>query len=239
MRLAGLAVLLPMLALAGPSAELTTEFQAGVDAYRLGKLDEARAHLDKAHALEPKLPGPERYLAAVAQAQGRWQDCIDAARLALQLNPISAELAETRRLHDACRASSGRAPFRGELGEGAAIDVESSVPGASVMIGGLGFGATPFPPRRITVGPLDLKVEKQGFLPMVVHVDALPGIVTDVRVELEPDLTAPTTHPAVVTPAQIRPTQGCGCATSDASTGSGLVLLVVLSRRRGASRAWF
>src|SRR5437868_12419611 len=86
------------IAVAEPTAELTTEFQAGIDAYRLGHLDEAKRHLGKARDLDPKLPGPHRFLGAVAQAQGHWQDCIDETRTALELNPRSTEAPETRKL---------------------------------------------------------------------------------------------------------------------------------------------
>src|SRR5262249_13208334 len=142
------------IAQAQPTPELTKEFQAGVDAFRLGHYDDAKQHLERAAALDPKLPGPYRFLSAVAQAQCRWQDCIDGARKALQLNPRSSELAETRKLHDDCRAAAGRVPFRGELGPSAAIAVTTSVPGASVKINGLGFGGTPLSPRPIAAGML-------------------------------------------------------------------------------------
>ena len=93
---------------AQPVPELTKEFQAGVDAFRLGHFDEARAHLEKARDLDPKLPGPHRFLAALAQAQGRWQDCLDESRVALASNPRSSEAADTRKLHSDCRVSAGR-----------------------------------------------------------------------------------------------------------------------------------
>jgi hypothetical protein len=166
-------------------AELTREFQAGVDAYRLGRYDEARAHLDKAQALDPRLPGPHRFLAAVAQAQRRWADCITEARRALQLNPRSQELADTRRLHDDCRASDGRPGYRGELGDSASIAVTANVTGATVRIAGLRYGGTPVAPRLIKPGMIQLDIDKPGYRPAHVAVDALPGIVTDVAVELE------------------------------------------------------
>lgn len=185
---------------AQPSSELTKEFQAGVDAFRLGKLDEARAHLEKAKALDPKLPGPNRFLAAVAQAQQRWQDCIDFARTAIQLNPRSAEIADTRKVHDECRVAAGRTPYRQELGESAAISVTSSVAGATVKIGGLNYGGTPLAPRPITAGKLEVEVEKLGWKPVHVSVDALAGLVTDVIVELEPDPTAANPDVVVTKP---------------------------------------
>ncbi len=166
------------------SAEFQREFQAGVDAFRLGKLDEARARLEKARALEPRLAGPNRFLAAVAHGQGRWTDCIAAARLALALNPRSTEREGTRKLHDRCRQGAGLPAFRGDLGERAAIAVTANVPGAAVRIGGLGYGSTPMAPRPIAPGALAIEVGKPGFRTARVAIEALPGIVTDVAVEL-------------------------------------------------------
>lgn len=188
-------------ATAQPTSELTREFQAGVDAFRLGKYDEAKAHLEKAKALDPKLPGPNRFLAAVAQAQGQWTDCIAAARMAIELNPRSAEIADTRKVHDECRVSAGRAPYREELGDSAAIAIVTSVPGATVKIGGLTYGGTPLAPRPITAGTLEIDVAKAGWKPVHVSVNALAGIVTDVTLELEPDPTAQNPEVAVQRPA--------------------------------------
>lgn len=185
---------------AQPSGEITREFQAGVDAFRLGKLDEAKAHLEKAKALDPKLPGPNRFLAAVAQAQQRWQDCITFARTAIELNPRSAEIADTKKVHDECRVAAGRAPYREELGESAAIAVVTSVPGATVKIGGLNYGGTPLAPRPITAGKLEVDVEKLGWKPMHVTVNALAGLVTDITLELEPDPNAQNPDVEVVKP---------------------------------------
>ena len=178
-------VLVVGVAAAQPPAKFTPEYQAGVDAFRLGKYDDARAHLEKARTLAPKLPGPYRFLAAVAQAQSRWDDCIDSARHALVLNPTSSEVAETRKLHDACRGSAGRMPYRGPaLNEGAAIAVTANVDGATIKIGGLVYGGTPLDPRPITAGAHEIEIVKLGYKPIKVSVDALPGIVTDVAVEL-------------------------------------------------------
>lgn len=182
---AALVLALPVAAAGPVPASLTREFQAGADAYRLGKYDEARAHLDKAQAMDPKLPGPHRFLAAVAQAQHRWADCIAEARRAMQLNPQSREIAETRRLHDSCRASDGRPTYPGEIGDGAAITVTANVAGATVRIGGLRYGGTPVAPRLIRPGVLQVDVEKAGWKPAHVTVEALPAIVTDIAVELE------------------------------------------------------
>ena len=196
------------IAAAQPSGELTKEFQAGVDAFRLGKFDEARAHLEKARAADPKLPGPHRFLAAVAKAQGRWQDCIDGARKALEVNPLSAEAPETRKLHDDCRASAGHAPYRGELGDSAAIAVTTSVPGATVKIGGLTYGGTPLSPRPLTAGALEIEITKPGWKPTHLSVIALPGIVTDVAIDLEADPDAQNTDVDVGVGKAEKPTVG-------------------------------
>ena len=169
---------------AQPVPELTKEFQAGVDAFRLGHFDEARAHLEKARDLDPKLPGPHRFLAALAQAQGRWQDCLDESRVALASNPHSSEAADTRKLHSDCRVSAGRPAYRGaERVDSAAISVSTNIPGATVKIGGLTYGGTPLEPRPISAGKLEFDIEKPGWKPMHVTIDSPAGIVTDVAVE--------------------------------------------------------
>ena len=172
--------------------DLTKEFQAGVDAYRLGKYDEARAHLEKARDMDPKLPGPYRFLSAVAQAQGKWDQCIANARTALELNPRSSESADTRKVHDECRVQAGRSPYSGDLTDSAAVAVNTNIPGASVKINGLTYGATPLAPRPITAGPLEVEIEKPGWKSVKLTPNALPGIVTDVLVDLEPDPNATT-----------------------------------------------
>jgi hypothetical protein len=177
------------------SAEFLREFQAGVDAFRLGKHDDARARLEKARALEPGLAGPNRFLAAVAHAQHRWADCIASARLALAQNPGSAERLDTRKLHDRCRLAAGRPAYRGDLGERAAIAVTTSVPGAAVKIGGLAYGSTPVAPRPIAPGRLAIEVHKPGFRPARLELDALPGVVTDAAIELVAEPPPPSPPP--------------------------------------------
>jgi tetratricopeptide (TPR) repeat protein len=175
---------------ASPASDIAREFEAGVDAYRLGKYEEARAHLDRVLALDPKLPGPHRFLAAVASARQHWDECIAEARRAIQLNPRSREIADTRKLHDDCRAQRGRPAYPAELGDSAAISVVSNVAGAQVRIGGLRYGRTPVAPRRIAPGAHEIVLEKAGFRPAHRAIEALPGIVTDVEIDLEPVLPA-------------------------------------------------
>jgi hypothetical protein len=185
-------------------SEVTKAFQDGVDAFRLGKYAEARASLEKARGLDPKLPGPHRFLAAVAQAERRWDDCVASARQAIALKPDSTEVAATRTIHDACRDGLGRAPFTGSFGDGGAISVTANVEGATVTLGGLRYGATPLAPRSLATGTVEVTVEKTGWLPARATVEVLPQIVTDVELALEPDPNAgldatppavdPTTH---------------------------------------------
>jgi tetratricopeptide (TPR) repeat protein len=177
----------------GVSAELSKEFQAGVDAYRLGKYDDARAHLDKAQAIDPKLPGPHRFLAAVARAQHHYAECITETRRAIQLNPQSREIVDTRKLHDECRAADGRPAFSGDIGDSAAIAVTANVTGATVRIGKLRYGGTPLKPHRIKPGVLEIDIEKPGWKTAHVTIEALPAIVTDVEVVLDP--VAPARSP--------------------------------------------
>lgn len=186
MRLFVLALLVGSTAAAKPTANFSREFQAGVDAFRLGKLDDARTHLEKARKLDPKLPGPHRFLAAVAQGQEKFDECVAEGHEALQLNPNSSEAPETKKLYDTCRGSAGRAPYRGpSLGDAAAIAVITNIPGASVKINKLSYGGTPLAPRRISAGQLEVEITKTGYKPLHVSVDALAGIVNDVVGDLE------------------------------------------------------
>ena len=187
-------LLAAQVASAQPAKEVTREFQAGVDAFRLGKHDDARKHLERAAKLDPTLPGPHRFLAAVAQVQGRFANCVTSARVAIALNPASQELADTRKVHDDCRRSAGRSSYSQELGDKAAIGVTANVDGATVKISGLVYGATPLEPRPIPAGALEVELTKIGYLPAKQAVTALAGIVTDVEFELAPDpaATGPT-----------------------------------------------
>jgi hypothetical protein len=190
LHIAACVVLVSSTALAqpAPSPQFDREYNAGIDAYRLGKYAEARDHLEKAKAFEPKLPGPYRYLAAVDQAEQKYADCIEHARTAIELNPQSKELPETIKLHDACRASAGKPTF--ELSKdstGGAISVTANVEAASVTLNGLKYGATPLAPREVVAGPADIGVTKQGYLPATKKVDVIAGIVTDIDFTLEKD----------------------------------------------------
>jgi hypothetical protein len=177
------------LAQQAPSPQFTREYQAGVDAFRLGQYTEARAHLDKAKAFDPTLPGPFRFLAAVDQAEGKYADCVTDARTAIKLNPQSSEVEATRKLHDECRASLGRPGFTVDA-SGGAIAVTANEPGATVTLNDLKYGATPLAPRAVAVGETEIGVSKDGFLPQKKKVDVIAGVVTDVDFTLERDPNA-------------------------------------------------
>jgi hypothetical protein len=177
------------------SPQFTREYQAGIDAYRLGQYAEARAHLAKAADLEPSLPGPHRWLAAIDQAEEKWADCVKHARAAIKLNPQSSEIAATRQLHDECRTSLGKSTFTGDFEGGGALAVTSSATGATVSVNGLRYGSAPLAPRALAAGRIEIKVEKPGWIARTVEVDILPGVVTDVDVELEPDPAAQAADP--------------------------------------------
>ncbi len=170
-----------------PSPAFTKEFQAGVDAFRLGQYDEATRRLESASKLEPKLPGPHRFLAAVAQAKEDWAGCIASARTAIELNPQSSEIVATRKLHDDCRESDGRPLFVGDYGTGGAIAVQANVAGATVTVDGLRYGATPLAPRALALGEVTVTATKLGWKTATGTSNVLPGVVTDVILTLEED----------------------------------------------------
>jgi len=178
-----------------PSEAFTRAYQAGVDSFRLGKYDEARKHLIAARELEPDLPGPHRFLAAVAAAENEWDECVASARAAIAANPQSAEIGATRKLHDDCRAALGRTPFTGEYADGGAIAVTANVGGASVTIAGLKYGATPMAPRAIALGRVEVVVQKSGWKDARGEAVILPGIVTDLELTLEEDDAGPAQGP--------------------------------------------
>jgi len=187
----GLVCLAATAAAQQPSKKFVDEYQKGIDAYRLGKFADAKQHLEAAKALEPKLPGPWRFLGAIAQAEKRWADCIAATREAIRLNPQSSEIEATRKVHDECRISWGKPAFSGpyDVGQGA-ISIDTEPSGAAVELSGLAYGATPLTPRTLAVGKADIRLTKTGYLPKRITVEILPGVVTDVAVKLDEDPAA-------------------------------------------------
>ena len=170
---------------AQPSAQFLSEFQAGTDAYRLGDYAEARAHLERAMAIEPSLPGPPRFLAAVDAAERKWDDCVTHARAAIVANPASSEILATRKLHDDCRAALDRPAFTGDYADGGALYVQTNIAGAEITISGLRAGASPLAARAIALGPVEVSAEKTGWKSARGTATIIPGVVTDVVLVLE------------------------------------------------------
>lgn len=181
------------------SPEFQAEFQKGLDAYRLGKYDEAEQHFEAAKKIDRTLPGPWRYLGAVAKAESRFDDCVASTREAIRLNPQSGQVADTRKLHDECRAALGKPAFDGTYGpsEGA-LSVTTDQVGATVTVNGLRYGSTPLL-RLFPVGDAEVLVEKIGFLPQTRKISVLPELVTDVDFVLEKD---PNAGGELVTPVE-------------------------------------
>ncbi len=203
-------------AAAQPSSQFLAEFQAGTDAYRLGQYAEARAHLERAMAIEPSLPGPPRFLAAVDAAESKWADCVAHARTAITANPASSEIAATRKLHDDCRAALDRPAFTGDYADGGALAVLTNISGAVITIGGLRAGASPLPPRPLALGTVEVTASKSGWKTASGTAIILPGVVTDLELVLAEDPTALTVEGDPATPTQ-------GWVRVDAPAGAQIV----------------
>lgn len=191
---------------AQPSSQFLSEFQAGTDAYRLGQYAQARAHLERAMAIEPSLPGPPRFLAAVDAAESKWADCVAHARTAIIANPASSEIAATRKLHDDCRAALGRPAFTGDFADGGALAVETNIAGAVITIGGLRAGASPLPPKPMALGKVEVTASKTGWKTATGTATIIPGVVTDLELALVEDPTTLTidSNPEVPTLGWVR-----------------------------------
>ena len=171
-------------ALAFARSAFDRHYEAGQDAYHLGKLEEAQAAFSKARDLEPDKPGPWRWLGRTARARKEWEQCLEAAIQALRLSPRSRYAAEVRRDIEACRAGLGRPAYEGKLGAGqGAIHVPlSPIYGdMRVAVDGIKRGAPPIVfPVNVGKHVVEMVSEKGSVPPVQVSVDVLPGIVHDV-----------------------------------------------------------
>jgi hypothetical protein len=170
-------------------------YEAGEEAYTLGKFEDARKLFEKARDLQPELPGAYRWLAEVANKQKRYEDCLTSAYDYLERTSQGGFVDVVRKIHADCRASLNRARFQGEYSGGGAISVTasaagSSVDGAIVRINGLRAGATPLAPRTVAAGKTEISLEAARYLPAKVEVNILEGIVLDVHIEMEVDPNA-------------------------------------------------
>jgi len=82
------------------AARLTREFQAGRRRLRLGKYDDARAHLEKGPSDRPPAPARIAFLAAVARPSAGGRTASPSARRALPAQPAVAEARRHTTVHD-------------------------------------------------------------------------------------------------------------------------------------------
>jgi len=206
-KLALFATALPLVLWSRPVAAQPTQasqayldaFDKGVAAYRLGNFADARNQFNKAIAIQEDLPGPYRWLTVIAQAEQKWDECLQHAVKAVRLNPTSKHAPTVRALHSQCRKSLGRPEFRGVYGDGGAIAVMAGdIEGGLVKLNGLKYGALPMRPRAFAAGIVDVSVEVQGYLSRAKKAELLPGMVTDVIFTLEIDPAAPPPESGVV-----------------------------------------
>ena len=152
----------------------------------------AKAQFQKALDFEKKLPGPYRYLAEIAREEGKFADCLKLAVTAIKLNPESEVAPEVRKTHAACRQGLEYPEFREQFAGGGAISVQTpGIDGAKVKLNGLTMGATPFPPRPLAVGPVEVEVNKPGYISAKTEVEIYAGLVTDVIFDMKEDPNAP------------------------------------------------
>ncbi len=203
-----LAVVGMQLALAAPAAaqqmvcppgvapQFCKAYDDGVTEYNRARatrdFSKAKGLFQKALDFEKKLPGPYRYLAEIAREEGKFADCLKLAVTAIKLNPESEVAPEVRKTHAACRKGLDYPDMREEFGGGGAISVQTpGADGAKVRLNGLTMGATPFDPRPFAVGPVEVEVNKPGYISAKVEVEIYAGLVTDVIFDLKEDPNAP------------------------------------------------
>jgi hypothetical protein len=175
------------------SAVFDEAYQRGVDAFNLGKYDEAREHFDKARKTDPKKPGPHRWLGLVAKERKDWRACLDGFRQAMRLNPRSEHLGRMQAEHSYCRQQLGFPLYPGELvDKQGAIAVISNVEGATVEVDGLKKGATPLMPFPVNPGTHKIQVERRGYITVTEQLLVVEGIVNDLEVTLVVDPNART-----------------------------------------------
>ncbi len=163
-------------------------YEAGQDAFNLGKYDDAWRHFLKARELAPDKPGPYRWLGRTARVRREWQDCLAYSLDALRMHPTSKQAPEVRKDVAACRAGLGRPAFAGTLHAGqGAVAVIADVDGASVSVDGIAKGRTPLEPVPLATGHHTVRVDGKGLAPVERPVDVLEGVVIDVEIALRPN----------------------------------------------------
>src|SRR5215831_6432094 len=101
-----------------PSRPFADAYRAGQDQFYLGKYKDAMASFQHARDLEPKLPGPHRWLGRTARALQRWEDCVASSTEALRLRPDSPLFSQVKDDIDTCRAALRRPTYGKRLTPG-------------------------------------------------------------------------------------------------------------------------
>jgi hypothetical protein len=182
-------VALLLLLLGGASAaepdRFKTEWEAGQDAFNLGKYAEARRHFRRARDLSPELPGPHRWLGRIARVLEDWDDCVASATTAVRLKPDSPQTREVKKDLDACRSALGRPLYGRPLKEGqGALALLVDVDGATVTVDGIAKGPTPLEPMVLNAGRHRVRVAAEGHAAAEVDVEVVPGIIVDAKLTL-------------------------------------------------------
>jgi hypothetical protein len=160
-------------------------WEAGQDAFNLGKYPEARRHFQRARDLAPTRPGPHRWLGRVARVLEDWDACIESGTTAVRLKPDSSQTAEVRKDLDACREALGRPLFTRPLAHGqGALAVLADVEGAAVTVDGIAKGPTPVEPMPLNKGSHKVRLLAEGVAPVELEIEVVPGIVVDAIVTL-------------------------------------------------------
>lgn len=167
----------PALASAAPKRDFDNAYQAGQDAFNLGRYDDARAHFEQARALEPNLPGPYRWLGRIARTLEQWEECIARSTEAARLRPSSPHLPEVRKDLDTCRAALGRPGYgqRFAVGQGGLAILSDD--GLEVAVDGIAKGVTPILPIPLQAGRHRVRVGGAALT-----IEVVPGIVVDALV---------------------------------------------------------
>jgi hypothetical protein len=160
-------------------------WEAGQDAFNLGKYPEARRQFQRARDLAPRRPGPHRWLGRVARVLEDWEGCVASGTTAVRLKPDSPQTPEVKKDLDACREALGRPLYRRPLAAGqGALSVVADVEGAAVTVDGIAKGTTPVEPMPLNQGMHRVRLVAEGLPPAEVEVDVVPGIVVDAVVAL-------------------------------------------------------
>lgn len=170
-------------------------YQSGQDLFHLGKYGEARAAFMRARSLEPRLPGPHRWLGRIARVTESWEECVASSTEAVRLRPDSPLVPQVREDLDACRAALGRPGYVKKLapGQGALaiiVDAAAADAGAHIFVDGFDRGPAPVAPLPLNAGRHRVRVE-ENTRAVEAAVDVVRGIVNDVVMNVALEVLTP------------------------------------------------